>query len=747
MTRFSQAATLLALTAAATTANAQKIEGGFQSGPSHGAFYAGGMHYIHKINRAFFTGSHYNKGIVPHDITQNNLMQGTDQDVASSCYLAKLDFDTEATNDVYHSLTDWISFGNAGKLETCSAVAGNAGNDVMVVGSVGDGGLFSDGYPMQGLLALLDHETLGFIDATLIKSAEDPSKKMVYPLDIIHDYGRKIVYVAALTSQDDTSNNVVGNQEMPNWQEQHPFGSAFDVTVIKIHAKDGQKPEAVWVKHFPLEAEADGTTPPVFVAGMALQTDTNGLQHLLVSGSTRGSGEAFGKAAPNTFDEDGFVMQLRLSDGSFVKHDRHEGKIYNYQADLREGTESDDFIRGMCNNHNRGKETNGQSDVFYVVGGTKGDMTTDAQGVQNEMKNSGFQFGKTIQNKYKDSWNREESLQPFLRKVAIDTLGPIWTTQWAAMPPNANSKNKIPTNAYAMDCFVDVNRNAVFVVGSVMDGAIMTQGDVELINQGHDDIWVAKVDETTGNVWWVTQLGSTSSEYLARHGAIAVNNEGNVLIYGDTNGSMYRPRSPDEDDAATDMFVMTIDGKTGAVLDEKYLGGTASAAVQVDTDGPPPTVVTAQPPKKPDTSASAKDQNRISNSDGKSKVGIAFGVLIGLAAALVVLYLIMYRNMKRRKAEAQKSSIFACLQQFDVEDIDLRRSPPGGWHGTYMNKLAYGQNNAEDGGMVESPREGTALTHSSLANDALFMDTKDTNEFSIDDEDDVDIRLNANKIV
>merc|ERR1712183_891753 len=27
-------------------------------------------------------------------------------------------------------------------------------------------------------------------------------------------------------------------------------------------------------------------------------------------------------------------------------------------------------------------------------------------------------------------------------------------------------------------------------------------------------------------------------------------------------------------------------------------------------------------------------------------------------------------------------------------DIDLRKSPPGGWHGTYMNELAHGINTA-----------------------------------------------------
>mmetsp|Transcript_25777 Transcript_25777/g.52907 ORF Transcript_25777/g.52907 Transcript_25777/m.52907 type:complete len:217 (+) Transcript_25777:2024-2674(+) len=148
------------------------------------------------------------------------------------------------------------------------------------------------------------------------------------------------------------------------------------------------------------------------------------------------------------------------------------------------------------------------------------------------------------------------------------------------------------------------------------------------------------------------------------------------------------------------------------------------------------------------------DQFRGNNnrSEKKSKVGLVFGVILAITAALAALFFFYSQQMKKRKAEAQKSSIFACLQQFDVEDIDLRRSPPGGWHGTYMNKLAYGHNSADDvddvpgqHDMPSSPVEGAPLTHSSVAKDALFMDdtAAATSAFQIDEEDDVDIRLNA----
>jgi hypothetical protein len=51
--------------------------------------------------------------------------------------------------------------------------------------------------------------------------------------------------------------------------------------------------------------------------------------------------------------------------------------------------------------------------------------------------------------------------------------------------------------------------------------------------------------------------------------------------------------------------------------------------------------------------------------------------------------------MQSKKERSYKEGIYFCLQQFEVDDIDLRRAPTGGWHGTYMNKLAYGINDAD----------------------------------------------------
>jgi hypothetical protein len=59
----------------------------------------------------------------------------------------------------------------------------------------------------------------------------------------------------------------------------------------------------------------------------------------------------------------------------------------------------------------------------------------------------------------------------------------------------------------------------------------------------------------------------------------------------------------------------------------------------------------------------------------------------------------------------ERAHVFSYLQAFDVEDVDLRHSATGGWHGTYVNRLAYAYS-----------FETAPLTHSSIVTDSLFMD-------------------------
>lgn len=79
-----------------------------------------------------------------------------------------------------------------------------------------------------------------------------------------------------------------------------------------------------------------------------------------------------------------------------------------------------------------------------------------------------------------------------------------------------------------------------------------------------------------------------------------------------------------------------------------------------------------------------------------------FVLVISIVSAIVCLitFFVLYRRRIIKKANEKKENAKKCiypyLQQFDVDDIDLRRAPTGGWHGTYLNKLAYGVNRQEN---------------------------------------------------
>merc|ERR1712238_35730 len=160
--------------------------------------------------------------------------------------------------------------------------------------------------------------------------------------------------------------------------------------------------------------------------------------------------------------------------------------------------------------------------------------------------------------------------------------------------------------------------------------------------------------------------------------------------------------------SVSDMFLMVVNGRTGAVDDKYYMGGTSSASVAGSVDGVPrqtPRPRVPVDPTDPTGSTNAAHKNNalsddIRNQESNKKgggLGKVIAILFGLLAVGFGMYAVFLYYNKKQHADSQKSSIFQCLQKFDVEDIDLRRSPPGGWHGTYMNKLAYGINESENG--------------------------------------------------
>jgi len=101
-----------------------------------------------------------------------------------------------------------------------------------------------------------------------------------------------------------------------------------------------------------------------------------------------------------------------------------------------------------------------------------------------------------------------------------------------------------------------------------------------------------------------------------------------------------------------------------------------------------------------------------------------------LAKWFFVVYL--PRNTRKMKKKRKFKSVISYLQNFNIEDIDLRRAPTGGFHGTYLNNLADGINKS-------SEREKRNDSNS---------ESSDTTSIEVYDEDppiiiDLDLEANA----
>jgi hypothetical protein len=117
--------------------------------------------------------------------------------------------------------------------------------------------------------------------------------------------------------------------------------------------------------------------------------------------------------------------------------------------------------------------------------------------------------------------------------------------------------------------------------------------------------------------------------------------------------------------------------------------------------------------------------NNIEKQDSSSKKTFIVIATLCILFSLLVFVFVKRANHKQEIA-TERAHVFSYLQAFDVEDVDLRHSATGGWHGTYVNRLAHGINKGDDGSIDGVPQtfsfETAPLTHSSIVTDSLFMD-------------------------
>ena len=533
--------------------------GDSSSGGGVGPLYSGGMYFDQVNELLYMTGINYNQALGGDDIMFG---VGTVTETNSNCFVSIIDMSDDGN---FQYFDEWKTHGSSSSVQTCTSVTVRNPSELIVVGSTqnsADISSFLDttattttvdsSIPLLGMALVVDKTSLEWVSGLPLSTKEiSPTTKLLYPISTVSDTSGNSIYIAALTSTDATQQQ---QDPFTNWEETQLYGSSFDMTVIKLQLSQSAEVDGVpsgqivatetWTQEFPL------TDPSarVYIGGLIYKRSTSN-ELVIVAGSTRGLGTGYGSATGD--DEDGFITVLDPSTGELFSG------ITNTK---REGSAEDDIVTGICDD-----TTDPTS--FFIVGATRGGDVGTQQASSNMM-------GQVP----------AASLQPFIRKINVDNLGPVWTNQWAAVPGGTGSSTS-PTFAYALDCAV--SGSSVFVAGKVDAGASMVQTDTKLDSQGGDDIWVAKMDKLTGGVDWVVQLGSPGDDTVARYGGLVVNNQGDPMIYGDTTGSLYRQRATDGSDTATDTFVMSIDGTTGQIMDNDFLGGiSTSGTSEIDTSPP-----------------------------------------------------------------------------------------------------------------------------------------------------------------
>jgi hypothetical protein len=373
---------------------------------------------------------------------------------------------------------------------------------------------------------------------------------------------------------------------------------------------------------------------------------------LVAVGTIRGSGGPF---LDGGSDFDGWMIKIDPDTGSLSSNGSRSS------TRLDSVNFKNDFISNICEDRVGG-------DSFYVVGTSEG----------------------KIRDLPDDNQPPEGTTTAFIAKVRLEDLTTVWIKHFTMTSPDGG-----PMDGDAEACVVTNDasgKNIVYVAGTISDGAIMDGATGTSSSYGQDDIFVASLDGFNGDSNWVQQIGSAKDDALAQGQGLAVDNNGNVIVFANTYGDWYGKHS--SNGLESDLVVFNLNKSDGGRIP---VGN--ESVVQVE-------------PKH-----------------------LAFGVTALVILMSIICFICVVRHMRRKEVETQKSSIFAYLQQFDVEDVDLRKSPPGGWHGTYLNELAYGVNKSERNRYTDTPpvHETAPLTHSSVVTDSLFMDTKESPSLKFED--------------
>ena len=547
----------------------------------------------------------------------------------------------------------------------------------LVLASTKEGGLLTDQRPkgspkatQYGLLLDLQLDASGkhsrLNSGSSVLFHEDAVQ---YPRAFVKDpIHSNYIYVASLHSMDPTESVV--SREHPNqidWTREQQYGSAYTMTIERLrYDSDSSSSSSRWVPSWRkpfgvLQNQQQGQvrSPSVHVSTMIWNKGA-----LVVVGHTQGSGAAFGEADSNAgVVWNGFVTKLDPATGQFF----NQGGT-NAQSVQRIELQGDTFIYSICRSSD--------GDVLYISGST-------TSNTNNNNNNT-----------------TQQQQVPFLAQLDAITL----EINWQHIYEDATE------TAYGLACDVDNNRNVY------MAGNIESNGHFDnTISYQDTDLFLLKLS-FDGKELWRRQVGTKGNDRLAQGGGsgLLVTQDNGLFLLGDTTGNFMATSQKD-----AELFVLQIDfdGTLPVTTEQDPKVQRNGGNVQVTTvqtsanmvddgdDDDDPSMPHITPPVVPD--------NYNNDSPPHS------WVFVGFLGLLIALMCIGYGLKKSRESEkvTERQLVFQYLQNFDLEDVDVRHSATGGWHGTYCGPLAQGMTIMD--GDYDNNR---AQAHSSIVKDSLFVD-------------------------
>lgn len=576
--------------------------------------------------------------------TRGQFWTNDEVDGADSCYVALVQLEGDNSLHFVYSLD--LS-AEQGVSESCTSIALD-GNKMYLSGTMEKNGILEDlrhkgatiptkvfGMLMELDVAPDEDEILGLVGGRVLQD-----EVVVVPTQLDNTVGDDFLYLVSLQSEIYEDGPGSATAQVPHADtfaisKWHKLGNVtYDKTRLqRTFGLDG----------FSLSYGTQGDETIASLAGVIKKDDV-----VVVAGSSLGGGLAYGGHGTSSGNMDGFITTFAPETGTLERSTR-----------IMSVDQGDDYILSMC-------DIPTDPAHIYIVGATTGRLDTNVPPTTG-------------------------ALQGFLQKLEIQSLQPVWTVQITA-----DNNDDRPPHVRGFSCAVTRDGDDIYLAGSVENDAVVPLSGTTA-SFGETDVFVGLFSTQDGTQQWIRQLGSTGNDSLATHGGgVLVDLEGNAIMVGHTDGSLHRRRQAN--DSMFDIFVATFVRSNGAYKiphDHPEFSADPSATNPSATDKTDTPHATAAPTPAPHTQVTepipVKPQPS-SNEESTRNMEVPSIVLVALSASVLVIACFAAQYKTHHEINTDRKLVLDYMRDFDVDDIDLKRSATGGWHCSYANELAYGIN-------------------------------------------------------